>query len=639
MTESLAKKYFGDEEPMGKTLYHYAGLDQPVQVTGIIKDIPDNSSLYFDYLGSFDVCRKWKEPDSWTSSQDFKIFVLLNESIDFQEADQILSKFSEENFADYNIRFFLQPLTKMHLYSNFKFDVGHGSIQHVMIFALIAIIILLIASINYMNLSTAKYSRRLKDIGSRKVAGASRIQIIMQFLNESILYCFIAFPLSLILVELFLPSFRILTEKNLLIDYFDINFLIYSFFFILIVGVLSGSYPAFLLSSFKPVTIFKGITASGAKKLDYRKLMVTIQFAFTVIAIIGTLVVSSQLKFLEGKDLGYQKENLIYLRTPNYFAHKYESIKADLLKNSSIKSATVSNDLPIYVNLNTGAEWEGKPADAKYIGFQTIAVDEDFLTTYQMELAQGRFYSKDFPADIDNAFVINEAAVRAMGLEEPLGKRLKAWGKDGKIIGVLKDFNFKSLHEGIEPLILHLGRKYSYRYLSLRIESRNVSGTIQYVENIWKSHSPQSVYEIHFFDEKLDALYTSDKRLGEIFTYFAFLAIFISCLGLIGLVSYSVDQKTKEIGIRKVLGASVPAIVSMLTKDYMKWIVVANIIAWPVAWYFMQQWLENFAYRTDIGFWIFVVAGISVLGMALITVSWQAIRAALSNPVDSLRYE
>jgi putative ABC transport system permease protein len=406
---------------------------------------------------------------------------------------------------------------------------------------------------------------------------------------------------------------------------------------LLVTGIVSGIYPALFLSSFTPIKILKGqIPAGGHTRSSVaRRLLVIVQFTISIVLIIGTIIIYQQLDYMKNKDLGFDKENLIYLKTED-FSGKYDAIKNELLQHPEITGVSASGDMVLTIGDNTGANWEGKEKNAKYISFPSLFITEDFLQTFRLQLAEGRFFSKQFPADKTNAFVLNEAAVKAMRIKDPIGKKFNAWGKDGKIIGVVKDFNFRSLHSEVEPLILSL---YGFRHLYVRMNSNDIGKTIETVKQIYHKHYPEHEFEVHFFDEEIDNLYQSERRMGSIFAYFSILAIFIACLGLFGLVSFVSENKTKEIGIRKVLGASFADVVSILTRDITMWALLANIVAWPVAYVAMNRWLQNFAYRMEIRWWVFLLAGGLTLLIALLTVCYEAVKAATANPVESLRYE
>lgn len=640
LTNKMAEKYFGNNDPIGETIHYSSRVDIPLKVTAVLEDVPHNSSLTFDFLASFELCRNWKEPDSWTTSQDYQTYVLIDDEATIESANHSLDEFCNQFFAAYNIKMFIQPLTRIHLHSDYKFDVGHGDILYVRIFTLIAFVVLIIACINFMNLSTARFLKRHKEVGLRKVVGANRYLLIVQFLTEALLFTAISLSLAFLFVELALPAFRNITAKPLSMNYFDFRMMFASMLLLLLTAILAGSYPAFYLSSLKPAPILRQSMITGNRGALFRKILVITQFTLSIVVILSTLIVSDQLNFMRNKKLGYDKENLIYIRTGSYFSHKYEVLKHDFLQSENILAVTVSNDLPTYINLNTGADWEGKTDNSKYIGFQTIVVNEDYLKTYGMKIAEGRFYSKDFPADIQNAFVLNETAIKTMGIDSPIGKRFSAWDKDGIIIGVVKDFHFKSVREKIEPLLLHLGHKNRfYQYLTLKIRSEKTAETISYIEKTWKTHLPDHLYEIHFLDQTIEQLYTSEKKIKMIFSYFAFIAIFISCLGLFGLAIFMAETRTKEIGVRKVVGASFTDIIRLLSFEFIKWVFVANLVALPVGYLIMNKWLQNFEYRINLSVWTFISAGSIALLTAILTVIYHSTRAALANPVESLKYE
>jgi len=646
ITQSAAQKLFGTEDPIGKTILQ-GGDVRPLKVTGVVNDIPRLTHEYLrqsDCFLSLELLRASRNPDSWEDAQDYKTYVFLNNGASYQavsenintEFKQLLEKNNPEA-AHSNMKFFLQPLLAIHLHSDFKFENREGDIQYVVFFTLIAVFILITACINFMNLATARSIQRTKEVGLRKVVGASRFQLMKQFLGESILISAIAFTFALVIVELFLPRFNALTGKPLSVDFSNMTVLGGFICLLLVTGIVSGIYPALFLSSFTPIKILKGqIPAGGHTRSSVaRRLLVIVQFTISIVLIIGTIIIYQQLDYMKNKDLGFDKENLIYLKTED-FSGKYDAIKNELLQHPEITGVSASGDMVLTIGDNTGANWEGKEKNAKYISFPSLFITEDFLQTFRLQLAEGRFFSKQFPADKTNAFVLNEAAVKAMRIKDPIGKKFNAWGKEGTIIGVVKDFNFRSLHSEVEPLILSL---YGFRHLYVRMNSNDIGKTIETVKQIYHKHYPEHEFEVHFFDEEIDNLYQSERRMGSIFAYFSILAIFIACLGLFGLVSFVSENKTKEIGIRKVLGASFADVVSILTRDITMWALLANIVAWPVAYVAMNRWLQNFAYRMEIRWWVFLLAGGLTLLIALLTVCYEAVKAATANPVESLRYE
>jgi predicted permease len=643
ITESTAQKLFGGEDAMGKTIIQ-ANDPRPLIVAGIVKDIPRLTHEYLrrtDCFLSFALLKTSRDPDSWyEQNADYKTYVLLNKGISYSTVSVQMDAEFRKFLDKYNpalgshIKFFLQPITKAHLYSDFKFENREGSIQYVIFFTLIAVLILFMACINFTNLATARSIKRTKEVGLRKVIGANRSQLIKQFLGESILISAIAFVFALAIVELVLPAFNSFTGKPLSIDFSNIEIFIGLICLLIFTGIISGSYPAIFLSSFTPAKILKGPGGAHSRSSLLRRMLVIGQFTISVVLIIGTIIIYQQLHYMKNKDLGFDKENVIYLETED-FAGKYEAIKNQLLQHPEIISVAASGDMLLNIGTNNVADWEGKDENAKWVSFPTLYVTEDFAQMLKLRMAEGRFFSKEYPSDELEGFVINEAAVKAMHLKNPIGKRLNA-GRKCKIIGVVKDFNFRSLRNQVEPLILSL---YGYQHLYVRVKSGDIEKTVGMVEQIYHKQYPDRQFSVHFLDEEIDRLYQSEGRMGNIFGYFSILAIFIACLGLFGLVSFVSENMTKEIGIRKVLGASVANVVSTLTKDFALWTLLANIIAWPIAYFAMNKWLQSFAYRIEASLWVFVLSGGLTLLIVLLTVCYQAIKAATANPVEALRYE
>lgn len=636
ITEETAKKFFGDEDPMGKVVS--GAYESDYKITGVLKDIPNNSSIQFDHLAPFDLVRYWKQPDSWTAS-DIPAYVQLLKGSVIEDVNQKLAAINQTHFSAYKTSFSLQPLTRIHLYSNLYFDAPRGNIQYIYIFAAIALFVLGIACINFMNLTTARFAKRSKEVGLRKVVGANRKQLMGQFFGESTIFALMALPFAFFIVELFLPILNNLSDKQLAVNYYDIRFILSSVALVILTGVFSGIYPALMLSSFHPVKILKNAFGLEKKGVGYRKILVVVQFALSIIVIVGALVIHEQLTYVRNKGLGYQKENLLYLKTGGGFEKIYESAKTELLQNPNIVSVTASDNLPTFLSHTTGVDWEGRNPEKIEI-FQVHGVNYDYFKTHKMELVNGRFFSKEYITDSERAYVVNETAVKTMEMEIAVGSRLTVRGGEGRIIGVVRDFHFRSLHERIEPLVLRLGTlDREFNYLTIRIAQEDIPGTISFIKTVWEKYGQSYPFDFYFLDDKIDELYKADQRTAQIFGYCAFLAIFVSCLGLFGLATFVSEQRTKEIGVRKVLGATVQKIVYILTKDFTKWVLVANIIAWPLAWLAMNTWLQDFAYRINIGLVMFLKAGILAFGIALITVSFHAVKSALSNPVDTLRYE
>lgn len=639
LTEEMAEKYFGEENPIGKTIQ--ADNEYDFLVSGVLKKIPDNSHLQFDFIIPFIFGRELNYTvDRWSNSQ-FRTYVQIQKGIPPQEVIQKISGYLyEKPTIEKDARLNLQPLTRIHLHSHYEFDSAHGDITYVALFSLVAFFILFIACSNFMNLATARSGNRAKEVGMRKVAGAHRSSIIKQFFGESILLAFIALFFSLIIVKLLLPAFNNLAAKELSLNIsgnlLDILIL---FGIALLTGIISGSYPAIFLSSFQPVKVLKGSLRSGQQGSVFRKILVVTQFSLTILLIICTGIVYNQLNYLRNKKLGYDKEHMIYMGMRGDMRTNFDTLKNELLINSNISGVTASSNVPTYgyTFSNSLWRWEGQNPDEEIL-MRAVFIDYDYFKTFGMEIAEGRSYSKEFSTDTTEAIIVNEAAVKAMRMKSPLGKRLSINEQNFQIIGVVKNYNFRSLRQGIDPLILLFNPQAS-RVLFAKLKSDNISQTIGNIEKIRKKFAPGYPFNYHFLDEALDDLYRSEERVGMIFRYFSVLAIFISCLGLFGLASFMAEQRTKEIGIRKVLGATVSNIVLLLTKEFTKWILVANIIVWPIAYYATNKWLQGFAYRTTIGLWIFILAAAMVLFIALLTVSYQSFKAATSNPIDSLKYE
>jgi ABC-type antimicrobial peptide transport system permease subunit len=651
ITESMAQKYFGDENPIGKTLNVNNWFD--AQVTGVIKDLPHNSYFQFDCVLALESLKRfWPGGFTW-GNFSHETYVQLEtgadpEIVSNKTTQLLIRKFPQ--IAPYLNKLYLQPLTEVYLTAGIGGNqFTNGDRKYVYIFSVVACFVLVIACINFMNLATARSLNRAKEVGLRKVIGSSRMQLIKQFLGESVLLTAFATVLAVILVELLLPAFNQLASKSLALNYFDAQMLLGLGGITLVTGIISGSYPALYLSSFKPVAILKGAAwlspfQKGAAKAGLRRALVVTQFALSIILIVSTIVIHNQLHYLTHKKLGFEKDNVIYVPAKANFGTQYEAAKQELQKYPEILGVSAKGCLPTNT-LNTSLVlWEGKAPDRDF-PVETNAVDYDYLDLLSMEIAQGRNFSKEHATDAVSAFVINEEAASMMGLESPVGKEIRVGQSPGTIIGVVKNAHFKSLRQKIEPQIFHVLTDYNSELVDLfgivliKIKGEHIPQALAGIERVWKQVNPNFPFEFHFLDETYDHLYNQEKRTSTIFDYFTILAIAISCMGLFGLATYIAENRTKEIGIRKVLGATVARIVVLLTGDFIKWVLLANVVAWPIAWYLMQHWLQDFAYRIEISWWMFALAGGSALVIALITVSMQAIKAAVANPVEALRYE
>ncbi len=642
ITEKLAKKYFGDEEAIGKVLKINA--QHEYKVTGVISDIPENSSFRFDICIPYENIKDYGfqiEKYGWNT---YGAMVELAPGVNYKDFNVKINDFLEKKSnppdakpddpANSDIDLFLFPLTKLHLYS---VTGNGGDIQYIYIFSAIALFILIIACINFMNLSTARAMRRSREVGIRKMAGAIRQQLIFQFIGESLLITIIAFITAIILVYLFLPSFNVLADKSLEPDWTSLSFIGGLAGIILFTAVLAGSYPAFYLSSFRPIEALRNFPGKGRGGFRFRRALVVFQFTLSVILIISTIVVYRQLQYIHTKKLGMNKENVVYTFMRGKSSDNYNTLRSELLQDPNILDVTRSSHLPFQIGSNSGGiSWDGKSdEDDVLIGF-TFA-DMDYVKTLGMKMAQGRYFDPSYGTDT-SAVVINQDAAKVMGMDDPIGKWLNWGGTRFTIIGVVDDFHFLPLNYEISPLIIVNAPKYC-NLLMAKLNSSNIEQTLNQMQTTWEKINPGFPFEYKFLDNSYDQLYQSEQRLGSIFKYFSILTIFISCLGLFGLAAFMSEQRTKEIGVRKVLGAGVDKIFYTLSEDFLKWILLSNLIAIPLAYYIMYQWLKNYVYHTDLSPLIFLLALVISVFIAILTVSYQTIKAASRNPVDALKFE
>lgn len=639
LTEDLSHRIFGDENPIGKVL---EVKDRGVfKVVAVIADV-EHSHFDFDFLFPFQVIKEDGEniDEMGQGSYNFAIYFLLKNKNLFSSVDEklknSLNKFSDENTTE----LFSQKFKDIYLHSNFAYDfIFKGDITNVITFSTIAFLVLIIACINFMNLTTARSSNRAKEIGLRKVVGAKRSSVISQFLSESILMSFVSFIIALAIVGVLLPKFNELSGKELtpamLIEPSIVLMLI---LIALITGILAGSYPAFFLSAFNPIKVLKGKLSNGAKSSLFRKVLVVIQFTLSVALIVSTIMISKQMRFVKNKDLGYNKNHLVHIAMNGGIRKNFESLKQQLLQNPNIKGVTTSRVLPVYACPSTSInEWEGKDDDRE-MTIHFFPVGYDFFETMEISMVDGRTFSKDFSADTVNSFIINQEAAKQMGMENPVGKTMSLHGTSGYIIGVMKDFNFNNIRNKIAPLVLFMNHNQA-RICFVRISENNTQETLSYIEDVWKRFEPDYDFNFRFMDESLARLYRSEQRSNTLINYFSIFSIFISCLGIFGLASFMAEQKTKEIGVRKVLGADIPHVVRIFSVEFTKLVLIGNVLAYPIAVYAMNKWLSNFAYHTNLTWWIFVLAAVISFTLVLITIAYQSYKAAVKNPVLSLRYE
>jgi putative ABC transport system permease protein len=647
LSKTAARKYFGDADPIGQTLL-LTGEDYNGLVTGVMEDLPENSHIKADMLISMSTLTKVFNPDQdnqW-SNFDALSYLLLRPGVDPEAVEKKFPAFLERhngkemqaNQMYYTLS--LEPLRDVYLKSDREDNIENGNINNVYIFSIIAIFILLIACINFINLSTARSAERAKEVGIRKVIGAEKGQLMRQFIGESLILSLIAFVMALGLDSMLLPLFNQLAGKTISEGIFtDLSSLALLFSASIGIGLLAGVYPALVLAGYKPIVVLKGRFSTGNKGIMLRRGLVIAQFTISIALITGTIIVYNQMKYMRNRDLGFQKDQMLILDT-NGDAGK-DALKQEIARLPQVKSASLSSSVPGGPNSGAYSEVENRKGDLQVANLDLYFVDFDYIDQFRIQMAAGRSFSRDFGTDTTQAMVINEAAVKLLGYASPqeaIGRRFRQWGREGKIIGVTKNFHFRSLQDPIKPLSMRIEPSRS-NLLSVKVSAGELPATIAAIESKWKSVITKRPFSYYFLDEFFDRQYRSEERFGKLFLNFAILAIFISCLGLLGLASYSTLQRTREIGIRKVMGASVTNIVHLLSWDFLRLVGLAFFIAAPIAWYFMDRWLQDFAYRIDISWWIFLLAGMIALVIALLTISFQASRAALVNPVKSLRSE
>jgi putative ABC transport system permease protein len=656
ITEEMAEKYFGEENPIGKIIIGDNWIN--LNITGIMKKHPSSTHMDYDFLVNFETLNRAMEPvnnqllygNLSTAWQNFRVYtyVLLDADADPEAVEVKMRTLIEERLgrvlrtAGVVLNPYLQKLTDIHLKSNLEGEIGPtGDESYVYIFSAVAVFILLIACINFMNLSTARSENRAKEVGIRKVVGARRLQLIRQFLGESTIFTLFASVIAGIAVLFLLTPFNTIAEKNISASsLISLQTGLLLIGIVIVIGAVSGSYPAFLLSAFRPAEVLSGKKHRGTSGGLLRKILVVVQFSISVFLIIGLSVIYGQMEYIKNRPLGYDKENIIAIPLSDPAPRStYDSYKTALLSNSNVMSVSAASTIPGGLFGIGLLRPVGRPANEN-LTVQVINVDYDFIETFGMELHEGRDFSREFTTDMNRALLLNEEAVKQFGFDSGLDKRLSPGGQAAlPVIGVLKDYYFKSLHQKIEPFVMVLASEQAFNWVFIKTTNESLSRIVQFAEQEWRRINPGHPFEYTFVDTNNDMMYQSEMKLSRLFSIFTGIAIYIACLGLFGLASFTVLQRTKEIGIRKVLGASVGGIVVILSKEYVKWVVLANIFAWPLAYYFMHRWLEGFAYHTNLNILAFFASGALALFIALLTVSFQTIKAAAANPVDSLRYE
>ncbi|HZE82674.1 MAG TPA: ABC transporter permease, partial [Puia sp.] len=653
ITERAAKKYFSSTDVVGKIL-HLVNGNKDYKITGVIRNILSQSHFDFDYFISMPSFALSKEI-VWENFS-FTTYVLLKPGADTKKLNAGLTALfrrsvGQENYAklekegDY-ITLSLTPLKDIHLRSNRQYELGaNNSIDHIYIFSAIALFVLLIACINFMNLSTARSASRAREVGVRKVLGSSRGQLILQFLSESMLITFFAAIIAALAAWALLPLFSQLADKQFSIPASTlIRLLPLLAGIVIVVGLIAGSYPAFFLSGFRPIHVLKGKLAAGSKGGKLRNILVVFQFSISIFLIIGTLVIYNQLHYIQNKDLGFDRNRVLTVKNVNVLASA-KIFKEQIRQLPEVKNASLSSFLPVNTIPSTNSIYTSKAADTKSALFTEMwPVDEDYLATMGMKLAKGRNFSSQLPTD-SSGMIINETAARMLGYAaDPINKKIYVPGADStrpireySVIGVLKDFNFNSLRDNITPVVMTLSE--SKGALSIRLDAREMKPFLAKVERIWNTLSPDQRFEYSFMDEDFNAAYQPEQRIGKVFLCFTILALVIACLGLFSMAAYAAEQRNKEIGIRKVLGASTAVIATMLSRDFIKLVILSIFIAAPLGWWAMQKWLQGFAYRTGINWWVFLAAALGAILIAALTISFQSVKAALANPVDSLKNE
>ncbi len=657
ITESTAKRYFNSTHVIGKTLY----VDNSTlcKITGVIKDFPQQSHFHFNFLRP--LIDTWRGNANEWLNNNVHTYVLVKPGVTQAQLqgyanEEVRKNVYAEMQAQFHLsgndlekgpdhyRFPVMKLTDIHLHSDKSYEIeANGNISYVYIFSIIAIFILLIACVNFMNLSTARSANRAKEVGIRKVSGSTKADLIIQFLTESVLLSFFSLLLSLLLAVALLSFFNQLAGKNMQLSAFFASWLLpVLVVLVVVVGCVAGSYPAFYLSSFQPIQVLKSKIAGGFKRSWLRSSLVVFQFSISIILIIGVIVIYNQLDFIRSRKIGFNRNQVLIIHNAYTLDSHIKTFRDGLLSISGVKNATISGSLPTDTDYDQEGWFKNVEMDAKKVNILAhLQVDKNYIPTLGMEMAKGRNFSDAFASD-STAVIINEAAVQSLGLQDPLNKYMYRPGDNNKaityhIIGIVKDFNFSSMHQKIGPVVMEL--RDNWGAIAVRFDAANTTVLLNEIQNRWKAASPAQPFSYTFMDSDFNNLYSAEQHTGRLFISFAVFAIFIACLGLFGLVTYAAEQRTKEIGIRKVLGAGVGGIVTMLSKDFAKLVLIAAVIAFPIAWWAMNSWLESFAYRISVSWWMFIAAGAAAIIIALLTVSYRAIRAALANPVKSLRTE
>jgi putative ABC transport system permease protein len=638
ISETMAKKFFGNEDPLGKVLV--MNKKESYQVTGVFRNISKRSSISFQFLLPFPVF--YEQNKNWISewgNNNVRTFLQLANGIDlaaFQE--KFIHEIKNHN-KDTNVELFVQPYEEMYLYADFENGKQSGGrIEFVGIFLVVALFVLLIACINFMNLSTAQANKRAKEVGLRKVAGAFPSQLFRQFMGESFVTVSIAAILAISIVALLISPFNDLTGKEKSLSMLDTNALYIFLGVIAATSIVAGSYPALVISSFKPAQILKGQFNRGVEGILFRKILVVTQFLLSIVGIISTIVVYRQMSFMQNRDIGFERNNMFYLWMDGDVSPKFETFRNRLMESEGIESVTASTQLPIEIgNSSSNMSWEGKDPNEDIL-FSTLDVDYDFISTMKMRMVEGRSFDRSTIADTMN-YIVNQKAAEKFGFKNgTAGQELTMWDRKGKIVGVVEDFNFSSLHSPIEPLIIRVNQKY-IRCLLVRAKENQSAAALRSTENLWKEYATGYPFKYSFMNQDWEEMYKSEEQRGQVFNAMSGMSIFISCLGLFGLSAFSAERRTKELGIRKAMGATVNSLVFLMGKELTSLVLIASLIGCPLGWYLMDSWLKNYSFRIEVGWGVLVFAILFCVSIALLTISYHAIRVAIANPSKALRYE
>lgn len=641
ITESTAKAFFGDADPIGKTIRIDNDRDQ--KVTGVIADVPKNSAFRFDYLLPFsfyEATQPWvkRSKDNWDNNS-FQMYVQLRDGATEAETNEAIKDvIKENNTKSPTAKLFLHPMSKWRLQANFEEGKNTGGLlDYVRLFTAIAIFVLIIACINFMNLATARSENRAKEVGIRKSIGSRRKELILQFLGESVAITTFAFILAAAIVELLLPAYNTLVNKNISINYANGWIWFASITLILVIGLFTGSYPAFYLSGFKPVEVLKGkLNAAKGGSLP-RKILVVVQFAASIALIIGTIIIYQQITYVKNRDMGYNRENLIQVWTNSELETNFQTIREELVRTGAVAAVCKSNSPVTSIFSNNEIKWQGMPGDTR-VAFSTIATEYDYTETMGVKMIMGRDFSRDFPSD-STAVVINEAALKMIGFENPIGEKLEWNDTQYEIIGVMQNMVMADALAEVQPLSMFL-MPYWSSTITIRLNKTNdLTGALARVEEVFKKHNPNYPFDYQFTDELFNRKFANLNLISRVAAIFAGLAIAITCLGLLGLAAFTAEQRTKELGIRKVMGASVSNLVLLISKDFTRLVLIAFVLATPLAWWYLQGFLQQYDYRIQMGYWVYGAVGLFALLLTVLIVSTQALKAALANPTKSLRSE